>query len=864
VISAPAGFGKTTTIGQWIADHSYAAAWLSLDVDDNDPQRFISYVIAALRTIHPELTLPSAPPPGPPVAAMIASVVHDLADIQEDYLLVLDDYHVITNSAIHDAMSFLLEHAPPSLHIVLTTRADPPFPLARLRVRGELVEIRAADLRFTPTEIAGFFNELMKLNLTDEQIRLLAAKTEGWAAGMQMAAISLKGRTDVVSFLSDFSGADRYVLDYLLEEVLTRLDRELQEALMALSVVDRFNARLFEALIDNASGSTLVADLERNNLFLIPLDNHREWYRFHHLFADLLRHRLIALYPARVNELNRRAAVWYEHEGMIEIALTHWRSAHDLQGLAGFIDRHWRRLLSNTPVEMLSDDIEKFDPTDRTPRLAIVQAWGMLHKNITEGISELVEHAITQLEGDQGRDVNDVRGHGEAVLALVARNRADAEGMIRHGERALMAIPDRRPNDSDYVWLVSHGVLRSLIGDAWHALGHIAPALEAFEKAIAIGRTGGDLRTVQIGTVNRARELILAGRLREGAAALDDIDELVSASKGFLSELVHQRQWSARLHLLRGELDSASEQIERAIALDTGRIGYRVEAHRIAATIALLADDRSRAEEHLRHLEGLPIVGGQERFSLIAPALRAQVALYDGNHSDIERWTSLFAPGADADRVQRRAFNATQRERALYARGLVALGREEEGMTILEDVEREYSGHGNLTDRLDATVGRVNALERLGRKGDAENLLEQTLAAVADERIVLPFAMARHELKETLSRLDRKRTTLDPRVTSSFLLRVTELCGLTATREAPHEKGAPAAHGTRDIPQLTSREQEILRLMAMGLSNQKIADRLYLSVNTIKTHASNLFDKLGASSRIEALMIARETGVIEQ
>lgn len=861
VISAPAGFGKTTTVGKWIAEHDYPVAWVSLDAGDNDPQRFLSYLLAAIRTIHPDIDVPILAPPAPPLSVQTGILVNQLASKSDDYLLVFDDYHVISDGEVHDAVTFLLEHAPPSLHLVMTTRSDPPFPLARLRVRGELVELRAADLRFSSSEIACFFNEVMRLDLGDNHLRLLAEKTEGWAAGLQMAAISLRGRDDVASFLAEFSGADRYVLDYLLEEVLGRLDSPFQQALMALSVVDRFNGSLLEALVDGGSGTRLLEDLERNNLFLIPLDNHREWYRFHHLFGDLLHHRLASLYPARLADLHRRAADWYAGENMPEIALTHYREANDREGFIRTVDQHWRRLVGNSMTDTLYEDVHAIPPTLRTPRIAIVLAWSMLHVNLTEGVAELVAKAMEELGGDEGEDVSDARGHAEAILALAARNRANPEEMIRHGERALSFIPDRHPDDADYIWLVSHGILRSLIGDAWHALGDITPALEAFEKAIAIGRFANDLRTIQVGSVNRGRELMLAGRLAEALEQLNEIDALVESSGGALNPLVLEQQWYSRIHLMRGEYAEARSYLERGIALDSSRIGYRAEGHRLGALIGFLSEDRCYAEEHLRAIDGLPTIGGQERFSVVGPALRAEIALCENDLASIERWTTYFAPEGEAHRVQRRAFNAMQREHGLYGRGRSRLGRPEEALEILEEVDGEYRKRGNLADRLSVTLGRVGALDRMGKEVEAENLLEEAMAICAVERIILPFVMGRHEARGALERLDQRRMALDQRITPAWMATVMKACGLLGVSETTTSSSGATVSNTS--PQLTGRESEILALMAMGLSNQKIADRLYLSVNTIKTHASNLFDKLGASSRVEALVKAKEMRMLE-
>ncbi|MBC8144676.1 MAG: hypothetical protein H7X80_03760, partial [bacterium] len=307
LVSAPAGFGKTTLVSSWIEEHSFPTAWLSLDTSDNELGRFLRYLVGALRSIRPDIGsgIESAlqMTPTPPLVTMLTSLVNELATDDEHCLLVLDDFHVIESDEVHSAVLFLLEHGPASLHVVITTRSDPSFPLSRLRVRGQLLEIRAADLRFTGTESRSLFNDSLELGLTEEQIVALETKTEGWIAGLQMAALSVQGRSDVDGFIAAFAGTDRYVLDYLVEEVLNRQTPELKHAMLQLSILGSFNAELVEAMTGVSNGSEIVDVLERANLFVVSLDTRREWFRYHTLFADLLEHHHSRLYPDEVAEL---------------------------------------------------------------------------------------------------------------------------------------------------------------------------------------------------------------------------------------------------------------------------------------------------------------------------------------------------------------------------------------------------------------------------------------------------------------------------------------------------------------------------------------------------------------------------------
>ena len=319
LISAPAGFGKTTLVSEWVAGCERPVAWLSLDEGDNDPARFLTYLVAALQTIAPNigegvLAVLQSPQP-PPTESILTTLLNEITAIPDHFILVLDDYHVIDSKPVDHALTFLLEHLPPQMHLVITTREDPPLPLARLRARGQLTELRAADLRFTPAEAADFLNQVMGLNLSAEDIAALETRTEGWIAGLQLAALSMQGRSDTASFIQAFTGSHRFVLDYLVEEVLQHQPEHVRSFLLQTAILDRFCAPLCNAVTEREDGKEMLETLERSNLFVIPLDDQRQWYRYHHLFADVLQAHLMEAQPEQVSSLHQRASAWYEQNG---------------------------------------------------------------------------------------------------------------------------------------------------------------------------------------------------------------------------------------------------------------------------------------------------------------------------------------------------------------------------------------------------------------------------------------------------------------------------------------------------------------------------------------------------------------------
>ena len=548
LVSAPAGFGKTTLLAGWLdaaPGDERLAAWLSLDPGDNDPAVFWTYVVAALRRVAPHvgesaLALLQAPQP-PPVETLLTGLLNDLAAIERDVVLVLDDYHVLDARDVHDGMAFLLDHLPPRLHVVITTRADPSLPLARMRARGELVEIRAADLLFTPEEAAAYLSETMGLQLTARDVAALEARTEGWIAALQLAALSMQGRDDVAGFIAGFAGDDRYVVDYLVEEVLHRQPEEVQTFLLQTSVLDRLSGPLCDAVTGQDGGRATLEALDRGNLFLVPLDDRRQWYRYHRLFGDVLYARLLDEQPDRVPELQRQASLWHQRNGDRSAAIRHALAAEDFDRAADLVEvaiPEMRRVRQEATLrgwlEALPHDVVRTRPV-----LGIGLVGALMASNDFAGVEDLLREVERRLGTTPHVRNGTAAAPGETVVvdidefhrlpgavdlyrAALALGRGDGPGTVMHARRAIELAPE----DDHLV----RAAAAALIGLTSWAAGDLDSADQAYAECMAglqraghisdvlgcsialadirltQGRLGAAMRTYRAGTGSRAGE----------------------------------------------------------------------------------------------------------------------------------------------------------------------------------------------------------------------------------------------------------------------------------------------------------------------------------------------------------------------
>ena len=458
LISASAGFGKTTLVSEWIAGCKRPVAWLSLDEGDNDPTRFLTYLVAALQTLALSevegiaanigagalAVLQSTQPPS--TESILTTLLNEIATIQEYFVLVLDDYHMIDSKAVDNALAFLLEHLPPQMHLVIATREDPQLPLSRLRARGQLTELRLTDLRFTPAEAAEFLNQMMGLNLSEEDIAALEARTEGWIAGLQLAALSMQGRSDTAGFIQAFTGSHRFVLDYLVEEVLQHQSEHIRSFLLQTAILDRFCAPLCNAVTEREDGKEMLDVLERSNLFLIPLDDKRQWYRYHHLFADVLQAHLIEAQPEQVSSLHQRASAWYEQNGYPSDAIRHALAAEDFERAAGLIELAWPAMDISYQsaawlgwVKSLPDKLIRARPV-----LSVGYAWALLDGGELEACESRLQDAERWLETPSNEMIVVDKGLFQSLPATIATARAyralalgDIPGTVQYARQAL-------------------------------------------------------------------------------------------------------------------------------------------------------------------------------------------------------------------------------------------------------------------------------------------------------------------------------------------------------------------------------------------------------------------------------------------
>lgn len=482
LVSAPAGFGKTTLVSQWLAQRNGAVAWFSLDEDDSDPSRFLHYLVAALQAHSPRvgetaLALLAAPQPPPP-KTILTLLLNDLNTLTTPLLLVLDDYHLIHSQPIHEALAFLIDHLPPTLQLVITSRIDPPLPLSRWRVRNQLTEIRAADLRFTADETAIFLNEVMGLKLTSSAIATLEARTEGWIAGLQLAALSMHGRNDREAFIASFSGSNHYIVDYLIEEVLTHLPKATESFLLTTSILDRFCAPLCEALTGQGEAQQTLHFLEKSNLFLISLDNQREWYRYHHLFAEVLHNRLQQAQPQLIGDLHCRASDWYQCHALFVPAIHHALAAHSLERVSTIIEEQGLHLLLRGEAALVNGWLRHVPEAllQARPRLALTACWNWMTARQINQVAQFL--ATTEL--DVERLPAELQGERVLLDAHLAFFHEEFAKALTGARAGLALVADDNPAlQSAGLFILAVALLRT---------GEVAQAQPALERAMHLAQ----------------------------------------------------------------------------------------------------------------------------------------------------------------------------------------------------------------------------------------------------------------------------------------------------------------------------------------------------------------------------------------
>ncbi|MHB1413786.1 MAG: LuxR C-terminal-related transcriptional regulator [Chloroflexota bacterium] len=865
LVSAPVGFGKTTLLSEWLAGaaSTVPAAWLSVDEEDNDPVRFFTYVAAALHKVQDgvgsaALTMLRSPHL-PPTKAVLTSLLNDLASVPGDLILVLDDYQAIDAPAIHDGVTFLLGHLPPQVHVVVATRSDPPLPLSRLRARDQLVEIRSPELLFSREEAETFLNRVMGLDLSAGDVAALQASTEGWIVGLQLIAISLQGRRDVASLVATVTGSHRYIVDYLVDEVLDRQPEEVRLFLLQTSILSLLTGSLCDAVTGRGDGAAVLKQLEQANLFVTPLDEERRWYRYHHLFAECLRGRLDAEDPGGVPDLHRRASQWYEQQGLLDEAIGHVLAAQDFEAAAALVEEQAVRLLGQGEIVVLLNWANRLPEAivrDR-PRLCVRIGQAMALVGQAETAESYLQSAEGALAGTPQADLPMLEGQIAAVRASIASRMADGRRTIEYAGQALSRLPS------------TESFMRSLaafnLGDAYLLTGDAVPASAAFADAVDLSLATGSLPMVTLSSAYLARTLMLRGRLREADRICQQALQLVTA----LSEAPAQTvptlgMLYANLGQLRREwddLEGAEGYLGQALALGE-QSGY---AEVLAATYWALAQ-LHRAQADVR--AGLAMIEraietaqGQNLTVMrrLLLAERAELLLALDRVEDGERWAREHRVGETGD------FSLPyERECLSLVRLRMARGESAEAINLLARLLGPAEAAGRFGVVIEILALQALAMHESGKPTAALSSLERALTLAEPEGYVRTFADHGEAMAALLRQLAARGVAPDY---LARLLTAIASPGRSAGKSTAHpgvagERGS--APKQRGVDLLTPREVEVIRLLAGGAPNQRIADALTVSEGTVKAHISHILGKIGAHNRTEAVARARQLGLLDQ
>jgi ATP/maltotriose-dependent transcriptional regulator MalT len=888
LISAPAGFGKSTLLTAWRCHTKQRVCWVSLDENDNNPARFWTYFFGALRTLDDQLgkraaSLLSAQLRQPhrlSPESFLAPLVNEISTLERPIALVLDDYHFITAPVIHEGIEFLLDHLPQQMHLIITSRADPPLPLARLRARNQLNELRARDLRFTTGEAASFLNEIMGLQLTDANIGALETRTEGWIVGLQFAALSMQGRStnDLGDFITAFTGSHRFVVDYLAEEVFSTQPEQIRRFLLHTSILERLGGPLCDAVTGESGSAATLAHLERNNLFTIPLDEQRQWYRYHQLFADVLRHRLEHEFPELAPDLHRRASAWYEQNGFVTEAMRHALAAHDMDRGAHLIEEFSPEMIKQGDTGSLLAWLDLFpmDLVSSRPRLSIAKGWASVSQDRLDEARRSVADAEQWAEGQDQTNpaTRAVIGEAAAIRATLAVMLDDAPAIVAAAKRALEYLPA----EEQYL----RGMINANLSVAYILLGDLPATRRAANEALRVGRAIGNQMLLYYAHLCAGGTERTEGHLRSASASMEKALEAARIQAGKLQparDPALSKTPSAGngggaasgpayipaatlAHRHLGDLVYEWNDLEEAyrhanVALELGQSWWvrdeMIKSHMLMARVQRARGNEASSDDSLKQAEEL--TEDRYAFHLAAqvglPRLREWLAqdrihpaVHWGEHQ-LKKLRSDPEPGFPKiyalPTVARLLLAQEKPEPAMEVLGRLLLPAEEKKLIPLA---------------IEVLVLQSLAMQAREDIPGALDRLNRALSLARPERYVRTFLDEGEPMQALL-----RRVTGDHRRYASSLLNVPG-AGHDRVPASIESAGPSRPAGVTLIEPLSRRELELVPLLAEGLSNQEVARKAYISPDTVKVHLRHIYQKLGVKNRAQATSRARELGLL--
>ncbi len=881
LISAPAGFGKTTLVSEWVATCGQPVAWLSLDEGDNDLASFLIYLIASLRTIQNDIgkgvlgALQSSQPLTTNNAILLAPLLNEISAIPDTFILVLDDYHLVDSEPIDHALTFMLDHLPPQMHMVLTTREDPSIPLPRYRVRGQMIELRAADLRFTPEEAGAFLNQMMGLNLSPENITALETRTEGWIAGLQLAALSIQGREDASSFIEAFTGSHRFVLDYLAEEVLERQPEPVRNFLLQTAILDRLSGSLCNAVTAQDGGIGMLETLERSNLFLIPLDDQRQWYRYHHLFSEVLQAHLMEARPEQVLSLHQRASVWHEQNGLSPDAIRHALAAKDFEHAAGLIELAWPATEERSIQSALWLSWARTLPDELVhtrPVLNVGYAYALLGIGEMEAAEVRLKDAERWLEPvdtiqaeletpsvpmvvvdkEQFKSLPETIAVGRAYIAQAFGNVSDT---VRYASQVLELVPE-----TDYL---RHGQASMLLGMTYWACGDLDAANRVFAEYTMKLRTAGNIPDAISTTVVLADIRLALGRLREAISTCEQLLKYVmDQGEPIFPDTADLHRGLSELYLQQGNLEAAAQQLQKSKEL-----GRKAE---LPVWRYRWCIDKARFTEKQGDLEGaLALLDEAESLYIRSPlpnirpisALKVRIWIVQGMLSKAMEWASAQGLSPDDDLCYLHEF-----EHITLARVLIVQYQKDRVngsilpvMRLLDRLLQAAEKASRMGSAIEILVLKALAHQAQGNIKSALVPLDRALTLAEPEGYIRIFVDEGKPMAELLKRIEAKVVTLRVKEYIFKLLSASEvIIEFSPFGSIPAKINRESVSSQNLIEPLSERELEILRLLRSELSGPEIARDRMVSLSTIRTHTQNIYAKLGVNNRRAAVRRAEE------